>query len=218
MGPGVAGSGEVGRARWAGQGAVGRGRAWWGRAWWGVVGSSVVESGVVGSGGVGRGGEWWGRAWWGRAWWGVVGSGVVGEWWGRAWWAQARWGRARRVAGGAAPISGGRMTHSIWRCLAAGCWAARRVGSPGRPSGGVAARGTCVANRSIGKGDGEFAVGAEGDGPVVVMDVRVVSGADGEQVVEVGVAAVAPPGEVVQFAAVVLHGATGDRAAGVEAA
>jgi len=46
----------------------------------------------------------------------------------------------------------------------------------------------------------------------------VVHVADGEEVVEVGGAAVGPPDDVVEFAAVVIHGASGDGTAPVEAA
>ncbi len=73
-------------------------------------------------------------------------------------------------------------------------------------------------DRTVGESQGELAVGSESDVPVVVVDVGVVDAADGQEVVEVGVAAVAPPGDVVEFAAVVGDGAAGDRTAAVEAA
>src|SRR5680860_1797868 len=60
-----------------------------------------------------------------------------------------------------------------------------------------------VAHRAVGESDGEFAVWSEFDGPSVVVDLGVVVSADRQQVVEVGVAAVSPPGDVVEFAAVV---------------
>ncbi len=71
---------------------------------------------------------------------------------------------------------------------------------------------------AVGEVQGEFAVGSEFDGPAVVVDLGVVDAADGQQVVEVGAALVAPPDDVVQFAAVVGDGAAGDGAAAVEAA
>ncbi|TPW07529.1 MAG: hypothetical protein FD127_4473, partial [Acidimicrobiaceae bacterium] len=68
----------------------------------------------------------------------------------------------------------------------------------------------------VGVGDGEGAVVVEVEGPVVVVDLVVVFGAEGEEVVEVGVASVAPPGDVVDGAVVVVGGAVGDGAGGVE--
>jgi hypothetical protein len=73
-------------------------------------------------------------------------------------------------------------------------------------------------DRSVGESEGEFSVGSEGDVPVVVVDVGVVDTADGEEVVEVGAALVAPPDDVVEFAAVVGDAAAGDGAVFVEAA
>ena len=49
------------------------------------------------------------------------------------------------------------------------------------------------------------------DVPTLVVDLVVVSGADRQEVVEVGAAAVAPPDDVMQFAVVVTHPAPGDR-------
>jgi hypothetical protein len=64
---------------------------------------------------------------------------------------------------------------------------------------------------------GEFSVGSEGDVPVVVVDVGVVDTADGQEVVQVGAALVAPPDDVVEFAAVVGDAAAGDGAVLVQA-
>jgi len=71
---------------------------------------------------------------------------------------------------------------------------------------------------SIGEAEGEFAVGSEFDDPSVVVDFGVVHVADGEEVVQVGVAAVGPSDYVVEFAAVVANGASGDGAVPVEVA
>ena len=75
-----------------------------------------------------------------------------------------------------------------------------------------------VVDGAVGESQGEFAVGSEFDGPAVVVDLGVVSGADGDQIVEIGAAAVSPPDDVMQFAVVVADGAAGDRAATVETA
>ena len=74
--------------------------------------------------------------------------------------------------------------------------------SPGR-SGGVSLGWAGVFDGVVGEGDGEFSVGVEGDVPAGVVDFVVVVDTHGEQVVEVGVSVVAPPGDVVEFAAVV---------------
>jgi hypothetical protein len=71
---------------------------------------------------------------------------------------------------------------------------------------------------AVGEGECEFSVRSEFDHPVVVVDVGVVDAADGEQVVEVGGAAVAPPDDVVEFAAVVVDAAARNGAGSVEAA
>jgi len=59
---------------------------------------------------------------------------------------------------------------------------------------------------AVGVADGELPVGAEGDVPVGVVDLVVVPNADGQEVVEVRAASVAPPDDVMQFAAVVVDG------------
>ena len=72
-------------------------------------------------------------------------------------------------------------------------------------------------DRSVGQPQGEFSVGSEFDDPVVVVDLGVMEAADGQKIVEIGGAAVAPPDDVVEFAAVVGDGAARDTAALVEA-
>src|SRR6188474_2230923 len=52
--------------------------------------------------------------------------------------------------------------------------------------------GAGVVGGAVGSGDGEFAVGLEGELPVFVVDEVVVADADWEQIVEVGLAAVEP--------------------------
>ena len=71
---------------------------------------------------------------------------------------------------------------------------------------------------AVGVADGELPVGSECHFPSRVVDVVVVSGADGQEVVEVGAAAVSPPDDVVEFAVVVAHPAAGDRTGRVQPA
>ena len=70
----------------------------------------------------------------------------------------------------------------------------------------------------VGESQGEFSVGSELDDPAVVVDSGVMQAADGDEVVEVGVSAVVPPDDVVEFAAVVADDAARDRAAPIQRA
>ena len=71
---------------------------------------------------------------------------------------------------------------------------------------------------AVGVGDGQGAVGGQDQVPAVVVNGVVVSDTQGQQVGEVGGAAVFPPDDVVEVAEVVAGVAAGDGAGGVEGA
>ncbi len=137
-------------------------------------------------------------------------------------------GQGRGVAGGEPATARGGGTHSntgAWRCTAGqpgpdGIRDSQRrlrlAPDPAGSGGGSSTRRVRGLHPSVGQREREFPVRAEFDDPPVVVDLRVVDRTHGEQVVEVGASAVAPPDDVVQLAAVVRRRATGDRTASIQ--
>ena len=83
---------------------------------------------------------------------------------------------------------------------------------------GAASRRPGGLGGGVGVGDGEPAVLVKGEVPAVVVNIVVMADAQWQQIVEVGGAAVFPPGEVVELAQVVAGVAAGDGAGDVEGA
>ena len=84
------------------------------------------------------------------------------------------------------------------------------------PSGGTASGWAGVVDGAVGKADRQLSVGAEREIPSGVVHLGVVMGTDWEQVGEIGLAAVPPPRDVMELAAVVPHPASGDGTPAVE--
>ena len=96
--------------------------------------------------------------------------------------------------------------------LADGAWSTRWVPDPcGSGGGSSGAPGWSGGmDRAVGQTQSELSSWSEFDDPAVVVDLVVVPAAHGQQIVEVGSPAVAPPHDVMQLASVVVHVAARD--------